>query len=566
MNDIEFAHKTHPQIGKLYSEAKLSLHRFPKHTLTLTRGLASLCCDLLRPDNWTDWPEGLNEKIKALNKAHKINPETFYKLKELQLWGNWAAHPEESRKEEEDFNQLANTALDKAIGLLETVFQHKNHCAALPNYKISHDSSDDLKNACFRALIENSAEDQYQIAMQLQRDMATKKKELKKAKPLEQFRLNAEFKALGERSLDLLSYATDACHPPSSYQYGLALSEGARGDMYVNVGVTHIRFAARAGNIDALAWCGQSALYGWHDEPVDEELAREYLEKAAAEDQPRALSLLSEMYRNGLGVKVDTKTAYDLTLRAAEAGYPHAQYQAFVALWNGEGVEVDKETAITWLQRACNAGFPEAQKIVGLYIQAGLLPGGFTETEKLLNDAINGGSEAHLDLAELYMSRKVPTELMKAAGLVQAAYERALNTKNQPIKDKALQLAPPLLKTLEELSHGFSQTEYNNFLVARFLFDDHRQPFPNRIERMDRFSEILLEFSKLKSSGSPEVNRLILELASGMGPKQVQNYTNKKVDPYDPCTCGSELKYKFCCYEKHRAEEREKKAFPVGRY
>ena len=169
-------------------------------------------------------------------------------------------------------------------------------------------------------------------------------------------------------------------------------------------------------------------------------------------------------------------------------------------------------------------------------------------------------------VSTLYLSRKVPTELIKAASLAQVAYERALNIKNQTIKDRALQLTPPLLKTLEELSPGFSQTEYNDFLVERFLFDDHGQPFPNSIERIDRFAEILVEFSKLKSSGSPEGKRMILELSSGMVPKQVQNYTHKKVDLYAPCTCGSERKYKFCCYEKHRAEVREKKAFPVGRY
>lgn len=558
MNDFEFAHKTHPQIGKLYSEAKLSLHRFPKHTLTLTRGLASLCCDLLRPDNWTDWPEGLNEKIKALKKAHKINPETFDTLKALQLWGNWAAHPEESRKEEEDFNKLANTALDKAIGLLETVFQHKNRGATLPDYEISHDSSDELKNACFRALIENSAEDQYQVAMQLQRDIASKKKELKKENPLEPIRLNAEIKALGERSLDLLSYAANACHPPSSYQYGLALSKGDRGDMYVNVGINHIRTAAQDGNIDALAWCGQSALNGWHDEPINFELARKYLEMAAAEDHPRALSLLSEMYRKGQGVAVDKKTAYDLMLRAAEAGYPHAQYQTFVALWHGVGVKADQEAAITWLQLASNAGFPEAQKYVGLYTMAGLMPGEFTDGEKLLHDAIKEENEAHLDLAVRCMSRKVPTELFRAAGLVQEAFEKALNTKNQSIKERALQLAPELLKRLEELIPEFSDKEFDDYLVARFKFDIHGQPFPNLIKRLDRFDEIILEWNKLKKSGTPEAKRLILELVSG-------KRTTKKVDPYDSCICTSERKYKFCCYELHRAVEKENNAFRVSR-
>jgi len=116
------------------------------------------------------------------------------------------------------------------------------------------------------------------------------------------------------------------------------------------------------------------------------------------------------MYRQGLGVATDAKVSFDLTLRAAEAGYPIAQYETGAALYRGEGVEVDQSAALGWLQRASDAGLPEAQQVVGNLVRRGVLPGGFAEAEKLLTSAMRGVNEASLDLADLYMSQAVPRQ------------------------------------------------------------------------------------------------------------------------------------------------------------
>jgi hypothetical protein len=60
-------------------------------------------------------------------------------------------------------------------------------------------------------------------------------------------------------------------------------------------GVNPIATACRDGDIDAPAWYGHAALYGRFDEPVNYTLARNYLQRAAAEDHPIALRLLSVM-------------------------------------------------------------------------------------------------------------------------------------------------------------------------------------------------------------------------------------------------------------------------------
>lgn len=568
MNDLEFAQRVSAQIGELYSEAKRSRYEFPKHALIQTRALASLCCDLLRPDDWREWPDGLDEKIRMLAKAKRINRDTHEKLNDLRRWGNAAAHPEESRREDTQFGPLASEAMASAMVLLETVFRQKHGGAALPDYVVVQESRDELKVVCYRALVENSPADQYQVAMLLQQQLASKVKETEAGSDafLASYTRCFEFGALRGRALDLLRYASDASYPPASYQYGLALSEGERGDEYVAFGVNLIATAAREGNIDALAWCGHSAMHGLHDEPIDYELARGYLEKAAGEDQPLALSLLSRMYRMGLGVAVDPKVAFDLTLRAAEAGYPVAQYEAGEALYQGEGVEIDQPTAIDWLQRASDAGLPEAQQVVGNLMRRGVLPGGFAAAEKLLTNAMRGVNEASLDLADLYMSQADPRQWINASGLVQGAYERALAEKDELLTDRALLLAPTVVAKLEELSTSMSDEEHKDFLVARFMFDEHGRPFPRRAERAREFVETVLALAKVKGSGLKEEARLVRKLASGMGATSVpvpalvptirraralapvvQRVDRTKIGRNEPCSCGSGQKFKACC-------------------
>lgn len=569
MNDLEFAQRVSARIGELYSEAKRSRYQFPKHALIQTRALANLCCDLLRTDEWREWPDGLDEKIRMLAKAQRINRDTHEKLNDLRRWGNAAAHPEESRREEAHFGPLASEAMENAIVLLETVFRQKHGGAALPDYVVVEESSGELKEVCYRALVENSPADQYQVAMLLRQQLASMVKEAEaSADPfLASYPRGFEFGTLNGRALDLLRYASDAGYPPASYQYGLALSEGARGDEYVAYGVNLIATAARDGHIDALAWSGHSAMHGLHDNPVDYERARSHLEEAAAEDQPLALSLLSRMYRKGLGVEVDTKVAFDLTLRAAEAGYPVAQYEAGVALYYGDGVEIDQPAALAWLQRASDARLPEAQRIVGNLMRSGIVPGGFAEAEKLLTNALRGVNEANLDLADLYMSQAEPREWINASGLVQGAYERALAEKDELIADRALRLAPTLVAKLEELSTKMSNEEHGDFLVARFMFDEYGRPFPKRLDRERLFIDAALALAKVKGSGSQEEARLVRKLASGMGataapvpvpalpairraralPPVVQRVARTKVGRNEPCPCRSGHKFKACC-------------------
>lgn len=569
MNDLEFAQYVSPRIGELYAEAKRSQHRFPKHALIQTRALASLCCDLLGQDGPGAF-SGLDEKIRTLYRMRRINPGTRDVLDDLRRWGNLAAHPEESRCDDTQFGIFAGKALQGTITLLDTVFRHHHNGATLPSYSVVEEQVYELPEACYRALIDNSSADQYQVAMLLRQQLARQIQDIETGPDafLNSYTKRFEFGALESRALDLLRYASDASYPPASYQYGLALSEGRRGADYVAFGVNLIAIAARDGNIDACAWCGNAAMHGLHDEPVDYERARGYLERAAADDQPLALSLLSRMYRQGLGVMSNASLAFSLTLRSAEAGYPVAQYDVGVALYRGQGVEIDKIAALDWLQKASDAGLPEAQLVVGNFVRRGTLPGGFNEAERLLERAARKVNEARLDLAELYMTRAEPRLWINASGFVQAAYETALEEKDEKMAERACGMAPAVITRLEELSRVMSDEEHKDFLLSRFLFDERRRPYPKRAERLREFAETALALAKVKDRGSHEAWRMIRKLASGMGASTapmpallarqqppptafVQRVVLDKTGRNARCTCGSGLKYKTCCGGTH---------------
>jgi TPR repeat protein len=525
MNDLEFAELVSARIASLYGVAKRSQHQFPAHALIQTRALASLCCDMLYPYD-SEWKLGLEGKINVLVKSHLINADIQELLHKLRRWGNSAAHPEESLRREEQLQAMANRALVDVMALLEVVFRQKNHGAKVPDYSIAAESPDELSAVCYRALFENRPTDQYRAAMLLLKPSASK--------PAEAM----------ERALDLLRYASDAGYTPARYQYGLALSEGKAGAAQIGRGVDLIAMASQDGDIDALAWCGRSALLGLHGEPVDYERARDYFERAAAEDHPLALVLLSTIHREGLGVAANAKTAFDLTLRAAEAGYPIGQYQAGQALYHGEGVAANEAAALTWLQRASDAGLHIAQRAVGVLIRKGSLPGGFAGAEELLQRAMPKVNQAHLDLADLYMSQQEPGKWIEALALVQRAFEIAVGDKDEATSNQALQMAPALIDRLMASRVRMSAAELESFTLTRLLFDEQGRPCPNREQRMRDFVTNAISLSQNKSNNAKEETSSSRPAALAA---VTQRIADEKPGRNEPCSCGSGKKYKACC-------------------
>lgn len=228
--------------------------------------------------------------------------------------------------------------------------------------------------------------------------------------------------------------------------------------------------ACRKEHPDAMAWYGNVTLYGLHGYEVDHEQALEYLDKAAAHDNPGALTLLSRMYREGLGVPADPAAAFAMMLKAAEAGFPTAQYEVSAALFSCDGAAIDEAQALRWLDRAAKNTYAPALATKAELIRKGKAPGAFVDVERLLVAAIPMWNQARRSLAELYIDGKDQDQLVQAAYLVQECYAQALSDDDKPLADLCRADGPELIKRLERSIPGLSEKQFKEILMARFQY------------------------------------------------------------------------------------------------
>lgn len=80
----------------------------------------------------------------------------------------------------------------------------------------------------------------------------------------------------------------------------------------------------------------------------------------ANQNDPAALTLLGELYSQGLGVKRDPKEAASWYRLAAERGSPHAMAALGMMSLEGRGVPRDPKAARQWLEQAAEKGEPLA--------------------------------------------------------------------------------------------------------------------------------------------------------------------------------------------------------------
>lgn len=562
MNDIDFAKRVSAPIGHLYGEAKRSLHEFPKHALTQARALASLCCDLLGAPVQSCQRPGLEGQIAELASTRRINPYTCDLLQRLRRWGNAGAHPERAMLDEKQFAPTARQALADVLTLLEIVFRQLHHGAAVPAYEVVDERPEALHELCYRALVGGSAPDQYLVAIHLVEQVVARIDAVRAAEPdIDLFAAQREVDAMRSRAIDLLAYASDAGYAPAHFEYAQALLEGGRGEGKESQAGHLMWLACRKEHPDAMAWYGNATLYGLHGHEVDHTQALDYLEKSAAHDNPGALTLLSRMYRDGLGVPADLGAAFAMMLKAAEAGFPAAQYEVASALFSADGTAFDEAQALRWLDQAAENNYAPALATKAELIRKGKASGSVVDVERLLLAAIPAWNRARLSLADLYLDGKDQDKLVRAAYLVQECYARALADDDQPLADLCRAGGPELTKRLQRSIPGLSDEQFKEILMARFQYDDRGRPYPDRIVRAKLFFETVSALARVKGVDSREEERLTRVLSSGMRVTQPARQGLRPALPHrvtrlqlavkvgrnDRCPCGSGAKFKQCC-------------------
>ncbi len=134
-------------------------------------------------------------------------------------------------------------------------------------------------------------------------------------------------------------------------------------------GEDQLSAAAKAGNPAAQLQLGLETI-----EKGDLEEGVALIRAAANQEQPAALYRLAKLYETGQGVGQDSKTARQLTERAARGGNRIAMHD--LALYYAEeggrgGVEMDMPTAASWFEKAAQRGVVDSQYNLGILYESG---------------------------------------------------------------------------------------------------------------------------------------------------------------------------------------------------
>ncbi|MDP3255132.1 tetratricopeptide repeat protein, partial [Bosea sp. (in: a-proteobacteria)] len=104
-----------------------------------------------------------------------------------------------------------------------------------------------------------------------------------------------------------------------------------------------------------------------------------------------AMTLVGEIYRQGLGVRPDQRVATEWYERAAERGDINAAYALAIALLDTTGPKRDPDRASTLMRRAAEAGHPAANYNLALAWLATGQPDDEARAIKSLEIAAKGG-------------------------------------------------------------------------------------------------------------------------------------------------------------------------------
>ncbi len=144
----------------------------------------------------------------------------------------------------------------------------------------------------------------------------------------------------------------------------------------------------------------------------------------AVKGNAKAMTLLGELYANGLGVARDDKKAADWYRLAAARGDANAMFALAMFAINGRAGPRDRDLGAKWLAAAAKLGHPEAAyDLALLYVEGQLFPQDFKRAAELLRVAADAGSpDAQYALGTFYKDgRGVPKDMHEAATLWAAA-------------------------------------------------------------------------------------------------------------------------------------------------
>ena len=146
--------------------------------------------------------------------------------------------------------------------------------------------------------------------------------------------------------------------------------------------------------------------------------------RVAEKNDPKAMTMLGELYSNGFGVKRDYDKAIEWYRRGSDAGDREGMFALAMLRLGGRGGPKGGEDAAKLLAASAKLGSPAATyNLALLYIDGQILPQDMRRAAELLRIAADAGNpEAQYALATFYRDGTgVPKNVEKSVSLLQAA-------------------------------------------------------------------------------------------------------------------------------------------------
>ncbi|MCS6119308.1 DUF4145 domain-containing protein [Shewanella baltica] len=401
IKDSEFIQDFSASLSDNYLKAKSYVQDVPTQSLLHIRSFTHKLTDLLGQDKQIAFSSpNLYDRIEQLNQQRVIDVKTTRALHRLRADGNRGAHPEKYHLTQAQLLALAQKSIKDVLALVEHLYP-KVKGQVVPDYRYEASDAMTAKDLCYRAVMEDDAEAQYLVGISFKtKALILKEQELQQD---QEFATSAEATSNPESSgvSPLTSHISAADsfaraaywfalaaprHMEALHEHGVALIHGYQGVPEVAKGEQLIATAAEAGVVNAMALLGYFYLVGSESFQPDSKLAQQYLQRAAEGEQTEAMANLGVLHYQ----QKNLAQAYHFISKAAQAGYPHAQYHLALMLANGDGCTRDMIASEYWMAEAAEQGQLDAM---------------LTRAQHMLNDDNAFGSD--LTQAEDYLRQVI---------------------------------------------------------------------------------------------------------------------------------------------------------------
>ena len=403
IKDSEFIHDFSVSLSDDYLKAKSYVQDVPTQSLLHIRSFTHKLTELLGQDKQIAFSSpNLYDRIEQLNQRRVIDVKTTRALHRLRADGNRGAHPEKYHLTQEQLLALAQKSIKDVLTLVEHLYPKVKGRVA-PDYCYEATDAMTVRDLCYRAVMEDDPQAQYLVGISFK----IKALILKEQEQLKEQELAAEAEAISSQDLSIVSplnaishiSAADSFaraaywfslaapkHMEALHEHGVALIHGYQGAPEVAKGEQIIATAAAAGVVNAMALLGYFYLVGSESFQPDSKLAQQYLQGAADGEQTEAMANLGVLHYQ----QKNLTQAYHFISKAAQAGYPHAQYHLALMLANGDGCTRDMIASEHWMAEAAEQGQLDAM---------------LTRAQHMLNDDNAFGSD--LTQAEDYLRQVI---------------------------------------------------------------------------------------------------------------------------------------------------------------